>query len=724
MSCFSVPALPPNLTKYTHTQLLGIAFVVAKLIWEDLVMFEDRILSFPGGYWKFAIGSSHSLRNDRLRDPQNGDPTQPHRDGQTYQHSKTRSQLSQSSLDPQQSSRRRIVCRALIIRIPTSAHLPRLQSAGMYFLTWIGLVFLWIAIWVSETRITRKRASESAEEWENYVGSEETKKVFVVMCGVLCLVCYGGGHIPSSTRRDSIPMAIWAGTGILYILYEMARQMRLYSSLVHSCRKPRMGKKSALAVKVIPDETVLRAKDFQKPSSVHDLELLIGIALFVSVTETLLLVRDNNGTDIEGAGIAENSVYHWTVWALFISEKWCQVWILSLVSAFYVEPWRNNHLLTASHFYLVMAFYNVCCWISSLAFAFRSFHSSVAGDTGTKMVAVIYVALIIKFRMLSAIVFWQQYSRQPSVSAGIGEYIPLADGQIRANTRPGEDMKRRLPRVNPKKDNTIDGILAHFHRAVLFSVGSILGMFVGQSLFILAVLFFFFTEIGPWWYACPIVVNTTLLLAAISFFLTYGLPLRTRVWNERLVLCMVGILASIGYLMAGGSVLGNIDNLSVSKDCFSDEFLDAHGMKRGQLDNRLWWNCLNLIFRGFSLLVVSVFYYSFQPDNFWWRLLSRKSIEPKRVSLVLSWSAFCLPYMLWGTLGLLIEEGIEQEATIVMKAAACTIDFWEGLWEAVAPVALGFRFLLLSHFLGMSRCFQEKWCGAHKGFHHEPEHAL
>eukprot|EP00465_Bigelowiella_longifila_P006214 CAMPEP_0185280406 /NCGR_PEP_ID=MMETSP1359-20130426/66007_1 /TAXON_ID=552665 /ORGANISM="Bigelowiella longifila, Strain CCMP242" /LENGTH=183 /DNA_ID=CAMNT_0027875645 /DNA_START=255 /DNA_END=806 /DNA_ORIENTATION=+ len=172
--------------------------------------------------------------------------------------------------------------------------------------------------------------------------------------------------------------------------------------------------------------------------------------------------------------------------------------------------------------------------------------------------------------------------------------------------------------------------------------------------------------------------------------------------------------------MAGGAVLVHYEDLSRPDSCFSDDSLAQQSILRAELPSRLWWNALNLIMRGVSLIGVSSLYYAFQPDNFWWRLESHGDRNPTQTALVLYYSALILPYMLWGTLGLLIEEGIEQEATIVMKAASCTIDFWEGLWEAVAPVALGFRFLLLSHFLGMTRCFQEKWCGAHSGFHHEP----
>jgi len=165
--------------------------------------------------------------------------------------------------------------------------------------------------------------------------------------------------------------------------------------------------------------------------------------------------------------------------------------------------------------------------------------------------------------------------------------------------------------------------------------------------------------------------------------------------------------------------IGNVPAES-HRPCFTDDFLRAYDIDRQELPDRLWWNALNLLFRGSSLLAVSLLYYGFQPDNFWWELEKPKNLRPRNAVFALAFTAWTLPYMLWGTLGLLIEEGIEQEATIVMKAASCTIDFWEGLWEAVAPVALGFRFLLLSHFLGMTRCFQEKWCGAHQGFHHEP----
>eukprot|EP00954_Amorphochlora_amoebiformis_P022034 1350425-Amorphochlora_amoeboformis.AAC.2 len=67
-------------------------------------MLEDRIVFFPRRLSEVRDWiQPQSLWNDRLRD----DTTQPHRDGQIYQHSKARSQLPQSSLDLQQSSRRR-----------------------------------------------------------------------------------------------------------------------------------------------------------------------------------------------------------------------------------------------------------------------------------------------------------------------------------------------------------------------------------------------------------------------------------------------------------------------------------------------------------------------------------------------------------------------------------------------------------------------------------------
>eukprot|EP00468_Gymnochlora_sp_CCMP2014_P001188 CAMPEP_0167741428 /NCGR_PEP_ID=MMETSP0110_2-20121227/853_1 /TAXON_ID=629695 /ORGANISM="Gymnochlora sp., Strain CCMP2014" /LENGTH=329 /DNA_ID=CAMNT_0007625483 /DNA_START=101 /DNA_END=1091 /DNA_ORIENTATION=- len=266
-----------------------------------------------------------------------------------------------------------------------------------------------------------RKNGELEDDWTNYRDDEELKRVGVFICGVICIFCYGGGHIPESTRLDSLPMSLWALIGCLYILYEMIRQVY-------------PGWSRALGSKLMPskkgneaDMMGLKVGDFKPPARVHDLELLIGIVLFVSVTEALMLCRDHP-VDIEGAGATPSGTYHWAMWGVFIAQKLLQVWVLLIVSSFYFEPWRNGELITASHFYLVMAFYNLCCWVSSLAFAFRGMRDTtefVTGDTGTKIVAVIYVALIIKFRMLSAIIFWQQYQRQPNPSLKNGEYEAL-----------------------------------------------------------------------------------------------------------------------------------------------------------------------------------------------------------------------------------------------------------------------------------------------------------
>uniref|UniRef100_A0A7S4DMY6 Uncharacterized protein n=1 Tax=Lotharella globosa TaxID=91324 RepID=A0A7S4DMY6_9EUKA len=620
----------------------------------------------------------------------------------------------------------------------------------MYFLTWIGLGALWTGILWSECRTTKRRSVETAEDWENFVSYEEQKQVFVFICGVVGLACYGAGHIPASGRRDSLPMALWAITGMVYIFFELLRAALVLPSLGHGlhalcCCQTNKNKRSSTNSNKKNNNSAaccggggsggLLGSDFRKPSSVHDLELLVGIALFVSVTETLLMCRDGSSSAVEGDQASQSlTAYHWAVWALFIAEKWAQVWLLSMVSSFYIEPWRGIHLVGASHFYLVMVFYNISCWISSLAFAFRSMGnnaSAIGGDNGSKIVAVIYVALIIKFRMLSAIVFWQQYQRQPRVSIRDTGYQELRNYKETSDT--SGDVVMVQPGIPANRaGQAIYGLRAQYWRAFGYSVGSLLGMFVGQALFVLSILFFFFGTVSSKWYAGPVGVNVILLVLVITFFSLYGQPVRHRAWNERLVLCLVGILASIGYLMAGASVLGSYKDLAMPNKCFTDPMLAEHGIKRENLPRRLWWNAVNLLFRGLSLFFVSIFYYCFQPDNFWFRIVgSRKGAASSstsssassdhHVALVLQWTAMVLPFMLWGTLGLLVEEGIEQETTVVMKAASCTIDFWEGLWEAVAPVALGFRFLLLSHFLGMTRCFQEKWCGAPQGFHHEPE---